>query len=90
MEVRGVNAIETRCHTPHIYDAGIINHRIIGSSRSHHRTISGIKIRRQISDVKINVPLQDTITKSNLDIGKTDVLKPNTFQSTKRHTDVSP
>ena len=89
-EVRGVNAIETRCHTPHIYDAGIFNHIIIGSTQSHDRTINGIKIRRKISDVKINVPPQDIITKSNLDIGKTDILRPNTFQSTKRHTDVSP
>ena len=89
-EVRDINAIEIRCHTPHIYDAGIISHRIISSSRSHDRNISGIKIRRQISEVKINVSRSDKITKSNLDIGKMDVFRPNTFQSSKRHTDVSP
>ena len=89
-EVRGINAIETRCHEPHIYDAGIINHSIISSLQSHDRTISGIQIRRNISNVKPNVPMKNKIEKSNLDIGKADVIRRNTFQSTKRHTDVSP
>ena len=87
-KVKGINAIETRCQEPHIYDAGIINHRIISSLQCHNRKISGIETRRKISEAKTNIPLNNKIEKSNLDIGKIDVLRRNTFRNTKRHTDV--
>ena len=79
MEVRSINVIDTQCNTPNIYDAGVINHRIVSVLHSYNRNVNGIKTRRNISDIKMNVPTQDILTKTYLDIGKMGILQLNTF-----------
>ena len=86
-EVRGINAIEVKMVTPHIFDSGIINHCIINSIITHDRAVSTIATRRKLSSLKESTP---NITKASINIGINDLPVPYTFQSSKRHSDVTP
>ena len=72
-EVRGINAIEVRNLTPHIFDNGIMNHCIINSVRSHDRIVSTIATRRKISVSKQST---SNITKATIPTSTNDLPLP--------------
>ena len=86
-EARGINSIEVQNFAPCIFNSGELNHRLIKSVESHDRIVSTIATRRIISGSNKANP---NISRETINIGSNDLPVAYTFQSSKRHNDVTP
>ena len=86
-EARGINSIEVQNFAPCNFNSRELNHRLIKSVESHDRIVSTIATRRIISGSNKAKP---NISRETINIGSNDLPVAYTFQSSKRHNDVTP
>ena len=83
-----------------IYDIADFNHKIINSvttinkrqiNTSEVKVVTPVISKTKLNKTKKTVTFADTpLSQKTIDIGNTDLSMPNVFQSSNRHTDVSP
>ena len=75
-----------------LFNIGQINNKIINSAPIQHSVVQHSSNLNISSLNKVNslTNLEESTLQKNLDIGNNDILLPSVFQSSKRHTDVSP
>ena len=66
----------------------IFNIRTINNEIRNSILVSNANVKQNISSINNNIPYEYEIEKTS-DIGMNDLLIPNSFQSSKRHSDVS-
>ena len=75
-----------------LFNIGQINNKIINSAPIQHSVVQHSSNLNISSLNKVNslTNQEESTLQKNLDIGNNDILLPSVFQSSKRHTDVSP